>query len=190
MKRFLKSLLILCVAIPLLTSLASAADMKLHKFVIGSAGTVGAKNGDGLSLYSTVGQLAAEKRSANVSGPKADLYQGFWALPDAGTSVECTDCPPTGAILSNYPNPFNGNTTIRYSLPSAANVRFRIYDIMGNEINEIEYNWQDIGNHEIQFGAKDRSGKDLSSGSYMYELIVSGNGSQPYTLRNVMVLVK
>jgi hypothetical protein len=190
MKRFLKSLLILCVVFPLVASIGNADVIKLHKFVVGSAGTVGAKNSAGNALYSTVGQLAIEKRSNKVTGPQKDLYQGFWMAVDDGTDIGKPGQGDPNANLSNYPNPFTGNTTIRYFLPDAAQVKLKVYDIMGNEISVLVDGWQNSGNQEVQFTAKDITGKDLSTGTYMYELTVYGNGSKNFTLRNIMVMVK
>jgi len=38
---------------------------------------------------------------------------------------------PKPHLLSNYPNPFNTNTTIRFSLPTISKVRIGIYDLRG-----------------------------------------------------------
>jgi hypothetical protein len=69
-------------------------------------------------------------------------------------------------LKQNYPNPFNSFTTIEYSIPKSSNVVIKIYNSLGEEINEIENSYRESGNYKIIFGAK-----DLVSGIYYYQLI-------------------
>jgi hypothetical protein len=55
---------------------------------------------------------------------------------------------------------------------------------------------QDAGQKDVQWNVTDQSGQDVTSGSYLYELNVTpaqnagSDGFQPFTLRNVMVVVR
>ena len=53
--------------------------------------------------------------------------------------------PVSIALESNYPNPFNPTTTIKYSLPEASAVSLVVYDILGNEIFTLSSNREDAG---------------------------------------------
>jgi polyhydroxybutyrate depolymerase len=72
-------------------------------------------------------------------------------------------------LSQNYPNPFNPSTTIRYSLPSSANVKLCVYDLLGREIATLVNEEQFAGWKEIEWNAK-----DVSSGIYFYKLM-TGN---------------
>jgi S-formylglutathione hydrolase FrmB len=73
---------------------------------------------------------------------------------------------PVNFFLSqNYPNPFNPSTTIRYSLPSSANVKLSVYDLLGREIATLVNEEQSAGWKEVQWNA----GR-VSSGIYFYKL--------------------
>jgi hypothetical protein len=84
------------------------------------------------------------------------------------------------ALSQNYPNPFNPSTTINYSLPEKANVTITLYDLLGNEIQEIVDDVKAAGNYKISFNAN-----DLASGVYFYQ-IKAGN----FFATKKMVLIK
>jgi len=68
-----------------------------------------------------------------------------------------------------YPNPFNPNTTIRYTIPADNPVKIQIVDILGREVYQrVEHNRQ-AGSHEVVFEAS-----HLASGLYFY-MISSGS---------------
>ena len=73
-------------------------------------------------------------------------------------------------LAQNYPNPFNPNTTIVYSLPNESAVTITIYDILGNEINQLISQKQPSGTHSIQWNGTDHDGSKVSAGIYFYQL--------------------
>lgn len=84
-----------------------------------------------------------------------------------GVSAESEELPAEAALLGNYPNPFNPETTIRYALPEGAHVRLAVYDLLGQEIATLVDGVQAAGEHAARF-----DGEDLPSGSYVYRLQV------------------
>lgn len=72
---------------------------------------------------------------------------------------------PTTYALTNYPNPFNPSTLIRYELPEEARVRLRIYDATGRLVRELVDAEQTAGSYEVAFTAD-----DLPSGLYVTRL--------------------
>ncbi|MFU8861222.1 MAG: T9SS type A sorting domain-containing protein [Cyclonatronaceae bacterium] len=74
-----------------------------------------------------------------------------------------------GISVLVYPNPFNPNTTIRYTIPADNPVKIQIVDILGREVYQrVEHNRQ-AGSHEVVFEAS-----HLASGLYFY-MISSGS---------------
>ena len=86
------------------------------------------------------------------------------ALP-AAVSTENEELPTEVALMGNYPNPFNPETTIGYVLPQASEVHLVVYDLLGHEIAVLVDGLQPAGRHTVRFGAN-----DLPSGSYVYRL--------------------
>ena len=94
--------------------------------------------------------------------------------------------PTVFSIFQNFPNPFNPNTVIRYSLPFESNVRLTIYNSLGQMIEVPVYENQQSGIHEINF-----NGAKLSSGIYFYNLQAnSTDGNHNYNTTMKMLLIK
>ncbi len=69
------------------------------------------------------------------------------------------------SLGQNYPNPFNPVTKISYNIPSVGYVELKVFDINGREVAELINDFQNPGNHDVQFSAA-----NLASGVYLYRL--------------------
>ena len=74
----------------------------------------------------------------------------------------------------NYPNPFNPETTIHFSLMEAGKVRLRIYDIKGRTVNTLINGNMDKGTQTVDWLGTDSQGRKVSSGVYFYRLERAG----------------
>lgn len=89
---------------------------------------------------------------------------------DVSTSVREDNMVPGQFILyTNYPNPFNSSTNIRYFLPKSCLVSLKIYDISGREVSVLISRVMPPGNHTVHFDAK-----ELKSGTYFYQMQADG----------------
>jgi len=96
------------------------------------------------------------------------------------TVLDEADLPFT---VENYPNPFNPQTTLRFTLPEEAHVRLTVYDVLGREIMVLVDGTRLAGTHEGHF-----DGSRLPSGIYVYRLRVTGeHGAQEATGRLTML---
>ena len=89
-------------------------------------------------------------------------------------SVEVT-APATFELSQNFPNPFNPETKIRFQLPEAGRVVFKVYDILGREVRTLLNGERNAGFHTIVWDANDNSGRKVGSGSYYYRLEFQGS---------------
>lgn len=108
--------------------------------------------------------------------------QGFLLTPVL-TSVEddIIETLPTDFVrLSNYPNPFNATTTIRYSLPRSSRVSIEIYDVLGRTVEIMDEGIQDAGEHQVIWNAQDQP-----SGLYFYQIIAGD-----FSITSKMALLK
>ncbi|MFA5834676.1 MAG: T9SS type A sorting domain-containing protein [Bacteroidota bacterium] len=76
-----------------------------------------------------------------------------------------TQLPAVFVLEQNFPNPFNPSTTISYSLPSSANVKLVVFDLLGREIATLVNEEQSAGWKEVEWNAT-----NVSSGIYFYKL--------------------
>ncbi len=95
-------------------------------------------------------------------------------LGDAATGINKNESIISNFVLEqNYPNPFNAGTIITYSLPKAASVNLRIYNIDGQEIRTLIGNkTKTSGKHQARWDGKDNQGRNVASGVYIYQLRV------------------
>lgn len=70
--------------------------------------------------------------------------------------------------LSNYPNPFNSESIIKYKILNKGNAAIKIYDSKGGEMQILLKEYKLEGEYELKFDAK-----NYSSGVYYYSLILN-----------------
>jgi hypothetical protein len=70
-------------------------------------------------------------------------------------------------IGQNYPNPYNGITTIPFTLEKASNISIKIFDLKANKVAEIVYRALYAGDHSITLNM-DSMG--IPTANYIYQL--------------------
>ena len=78
-------------------------------------------------------------------------------------------------LLQNFPNPFNPETWIPYTLAHDADVKVRIYDVEGKLVRELDIGQQRTGRYlsrekAAYWDGRDQLGESVSSGVYFYTL--------------------
>ncbi len=97
------------------------------------------------------------------------------------TSVSSPEnIPELFSLLQNYPNPFNPATVISFYINQYSFVSLKVYDILGNEIENLINEYKAPGNYQLTF-----SGENISSGVYYYKLQAGS-----YSQVKKMVLIK
>ncbi len=102
-------------------------------------------------------------------GGKTELLGCIIDGKEYGTLVNVinanNDLVPKLFALKNYPNPFNGQTIISYSLPTESYLSIKIYDLLGREIITL-FSGHKRGSTYIEIWEP----KNISSGIYIAEL--------------------
>ncbi|MCF8239867.1 MAG: T9SS type A sorting domain-containing protein [Melioribacteraceae bacterium] len=70
--------------------------------------------------------------------------------------------------LKNYPNPFNGQTQIYYSIPSKGEITIKVYNSLGQEIEELYRGFKTKGSYTINWKPD-----NITSGVYFVVLQTS-----------------
>ena len=83
-------------------------------------------------------------------------------------------------LAQNFPNPFNPETEIRFTLPAASSVKLTVFNLLGQEVKLLVNEYKEAGTHIINFNAS-----DFNSGVYIYRLETNG-----VTQTHKMTLVK
>ena len=78
-------------------------------------------------------------------------------------------------LSANYPNPFNPETTISFTLPKAEQqVSLSIYNSKGQKIKTLFSGNADQGTQRLVWNGVDDNGRAVGSGIYFYRLTVAG----------------
>ena len=95
--------------------------------------------------------------------------------------------PAVYTLENNFPNPFNPNTVIRYTLPFDSNLRLSVYNSLGQVVvNELSSGLKSAGTYDINFNAY-----SLTSGIYYYTIQAnSTDGNHSFTSTKKMILMK
>ncbi|MCI0690997.1 choice-of-anchor D domain-containing protein [candidate division KSB1 bacterium] len=88
-----------------------------------------------------------------------------------GRTTTLQDLPNEFQLHPNYPNPFNNETILSFSLPQAAPVWLKIFDIMGRQVSVLSDGrvWGK-GRHYLQWEGDDQNGVKIGSGVYILSL--------------------
>jgi flagellar hook assembly protein FlgD len=95
---------------------------------------------------------------------------------EAPTSVKeiAGETPSSFELGSNYPNPFNPETTIEYAIPAQAagmvRVTLRIYNLQGQLLRTLVDEEKSPGHHRVVWDGKNDLGAKVSSGVYLYTI--------------------
>jgi hypothetical protein len=120
-----------------------------------------------ITLTVSGGNLINQDFKALCYGDVDASYTGLKILEISGPTVS-DGTEDDWFELSNYPNPFAGQTTFRYSQSVEGKVSIRIFNTMGNLLKTIDNNDQSEGQHKLSFNAQ-----GLASGVYLYVLTLT-----------------
>lgn len=80
--------------------------------------------------------------------------------------------------LKAFPNPFNSQTTITFTLNESSHVTLGIYNVLGQLVKEIAVKDNAIGRQTYHWDGKNKNNETISSGIYFARAIVKGNNTQ------------
>ena len=97
--------------------------------------------------------------------------------------------PGQAALHQNYPNPFNPHTQISVDVPGdpgqKVKVTLAIYSLRGRQVRTLHNGDLTPGRHSFTWDGKDLSGRQVTSGTYLYSL-----STGDHTVTRKMILVK
>jgi FG-GAP-like repeat/Secretion system C-terminal sorting domain len=117
-------------------------------------------------------------------------------------SVLCPTCPngpdnfvqtnelnnlnqPKEYSITNFPNPFNPSTKIKFEIPEDVFVSIKVYDALGKEIRTLVNEFKNAGSYTVTL-----DGNNLSSGIYYYRFETRNGQTGSFTATRKMLLLK
>lgn len=157
---------------------------------------------EGADLYGPYEMVATKTDPSNsfrlnVGGNTTACYFDEFSIIDrSGTEVKSRQLDAFGAVLnefvlsSAYPNPFNMNTAIPFSLSGEACVRLAVYNMQGQLVRQLFDGLQAPGNHVIHWDGSNDQNQIVPSGVYVYRLESASRRGLPINLMRKVVLIK
>jgi hypothetical protein len=88
-------------------------------------------------------------------------------------------------LKGNYPNPFNPETTIRYSVKETSPVMIEIYNVRGQLVKTLVNDTKAAGDHTVVWKGLDENNKPVPSGVYFYKM-----NAGKYSSTKKMIMMK
>jgi hypothetical protein len=141
-----------------------------------------------VDLTQYTGQIISlDFRGINGQGTKGDICLDDVLIFDGSDANEdeTSELPDKTVLHANYPNPFNPETTISFSLREQSHVNLDIYNVKGQHLRSLRNDILDSGIHTIVWNGRDSHGDNVTSGIYFYRLQAG-----TYTKTRKMILMK
>lgn len=138
----------------------------------------------GLGNASVIDSMIVEWQSGSVNKFANIQLNRFISVIENGGIVNINkysnEIPLQFTLEQNFPNPFNPETKINFSVKENSNVKLIVSDINGKEVQTLLKSNLTPGSYEVVF-----NGKNMSSGVYYYTLIADN-----FVSSKRMVLIK
>jgi hypothetical protein len=90
--------------------------------------------------------------------------------PGAKSRQETRHDFPRSCSRGSLPNPFAGETAIRFTLEHAENADLSVFDLSGRLVKHIARGWLEAGPHSLPWDGTDERGNRAAPGVYLYRL--------------------
>jgi hypothetical protein len=144
--------------------------------------TVAIPAGTPLGTQDTLTVVAASKFD-----PTAKVTKNIVTTVDKKTGVDDGNfhVPGMFTLNQNFPNPFNPETVISFSLDKPGDITLAVYDVLGRTVTTLYQGYLATGQHQFRWNGADGNGQSVASGVYFYRL-----SSDQISLTRKMALLK
>jgi hypothetical protein len=95
------------------------------------------------------------------------------------------EIPASYQLSQNYPNPFNPSTKIEFALPNDSRVRLVVYNILGQQVEELVSKEMNAGYHQLEW-----SPTNLASGVFVYRIEAKSVDGDVFVSNKKMMFLK
>ena len=103
----------------------------------------------------------------SILSAQGRLGVGFLSVDD---DALLSGLPSSFELQSNYPNPFNPSTKIRFGLPNQSEVTVTIYNLLGEQVMQYDMGVLQAGFKTVTWHGKNSFGAPVPSGMYLYRV--------------------
>ena len=119
-------------------------------------------------------------------GDKIEMAQGIFTFSFGTFKIEIRDmadmgyvtgvksdivaAPLTYELDQNFPNPFNPETRIYFTLPESQRVQLVVYNVMGQQVRRLIDTQYTAGHHVVNWDGRNEAGALVPTGVYIYRI--------------------
>ncbi len=97
------------------------------------------------------------------------VLEFFELIPSTQLATGSTPTVNNFELMGNYPNPFNGQSRIRFRIPAAGQVELCIFNPLGQQVAQQKATYSSPGVKEMKVNSE-----ELASGVYFYQMVFRG----------------
>lgn len=105
-------------------------------------------------------------------------------LTQSGSDLE----NKTFALKSNYPNPFNPTTTIRYQVAKESKVTLTIYNLLGQKVKTLVNEKVAAGDYHVVWDGSNNNGERVGSGIYFLKMVAQSDETRFVETQKLMLM--
>ncbi|MCX6834049.1 MAG: T9SS type A sorting domain-containing protein, partial [candidate division Zixibacteria bacterium] len=130
---------------------------------------------EGVTLPAGADEILSVAGAGDVRIMRVELGSADGRMIQVELTAAGTELPTNYELMPNYPNPFNPETTIGFTLPASSQVELTIYNVIGQQVVTLINDEYPAGVHQVIWNGMDGEGRAVASGVYLYRLTAAGN---------------
>lgn len=128
----------------------------------------------GLNHFFQTANTGATSEYAQIEGTFApaalnvigESISAHTTRPTAVVEIYAEGTPDDFGLAQNFPNPFNGQTLIPFSLDQPGVVTLSLHNALGQRVSVLVKGWREAGSYRVYWDDRDDLGNALGSGMY------------------------
>ena len=149
----------------------------------GEPAVTGDFNGDGLvdfaDFFMFADAFGGDDPAYDLDGSGLVDFGDFFLFADAfggplGKLLELAEemlhLPTVYELGVPYPNPFNSEVVVKYSLPGEGDVELLVYNALGQVVRRLVEGHRRLGHHRVIWDGRDEDGRQLATGMYVVRM--------------------
>jgi len=121
-------------------------------------------------VYIATASLSSPPMSGSLEIAWKQCYGTVAIEDDPEETISDEELPSVGLHLAVYPNPFNPQTTISFTLVRSGLVEVGVYSLTGRQVAVLTERTFATGPHTLTWNGQDDYGRAMPSGSYVIRL--------------------
>jgi hypothetical protein len=114
----------------------------------------------------------------------SDFIKTIAIQSEAGVAAGCLEISKEFILKLNYSYPFYPFATIYYELPSTAQVKIEVFNVLGQQVKRLIDKQQLVGYHSVRLEAG-----SLGSGVYFYRMTAKNVNNSTHSLTQIKKLI-